>query len=182
METTHWTDPALALEPVAWLGTTGDDGQPALAPTWFAWHGDAFLIASKPGARKVRNATTNPKVILGIASIGSGMRTQLVEGVAEVLPAPSSDVFAGVDLSKYDALLAADGLDRATFLRRYPAVIRVVPTRFLPWQGPALARRTGAPSRRERRPSRRERAATPYSPSAIGTRTPRSRATSSARS
>ena len=210
----RWTHPELAREPVAWLGTADADGAAALVPTWFAWTGEAFLIASKPGARKVRNARANPQVMLGIASLGVEMRAQLIEGVAEVMAEPSAVILAAVDLSKYDALLDADGLDRQTFFERYPAVIRIRPTRFLPWQGPALARAPGQPmpsssagrgTRSRRATGRRvtsrglergglpERAAAARftasaavggyaSPSSIGTRTPRSRATSTARS
>jgi PPOX class probable F420-dependent enzyme len=132
--------PELLREPVAWLGTSTPDGEAALVPTWFAWDGQAFLVASKPGARKVRNAGANPHVMLGIARVGVEMDAQLVEGCAEVLPIPSRDAFRGLDLSKYEALLAADGLSWDAFFARYPAVIRIVPARFLPWQGPALAR------------------------------------------
>ncbi len=141
-----WTHPALAQEPVAWLGTTGPDGQAALVPTWFVWDGASFLVVSKPDARKVRNARRNPRVMLGIASLGPDLRTQLVEGEAEVLAEPSAVALTTVDLSKYTHLLAADGLDREAFLARYSAVIRIRPTRFLPWQGPALARGSEAPA------------------------------------
>jgi PPOX class probable F420-dependent enzyme len=136
-----WTHPELARELVAWLGTTGPDGQAALVPTWFAWDGTAFLVASKPGARKVRNVRANSRVMLGITRVGVEMESQLVEGHAEVLDGPAAvAAFDGCDLSRYDGLLAADGITRDAFFARYSAVIRVVPTRFLPWQGPGLAR------------------------------------------
>jgi PPOX class probable F420-dependent enzyme len=138
----------LLREPVAWLGTSGPGGQAALVPTWFAWDGEAFLVASKPGARKVRNVRDNPRVMLGIARVGVEMDAQLVEGCAEVLPRAAADAFRGIDLAKYDALLAADGLTWEAFFARYSAVIRIEPARFLPWQGPALAGATPAASRR----------------------------------
>ncbi len=47
-------------------------------PTWFAWDGAAFLVASKPGARKVRNCRSNPSVMLGIARVGR--RTAAADG------------------------------------------------------------------------------------------------------
>lgn len=144
MSTTTWTTPELAAEPVAWLGTSTPGGDTALVPTWFAWDGEAFLVASKPGARKVRNARANPRVMLGIARVGVEMEAQLVEGRAQVLSVPSAAAFRRVDFSKYDALLAADGLTRDAFFARYPTVLRIVPTRFLPWQGPALARAGGS--------------------------------------
>jgi len=106
---------------------------------------EAFLVASKPGARKVRNILANPRVMVGVAAVGLRMRAQLVEGRAEILRAPSAQAFRGLDLAKYDALLAADGLTWEAFFARYPATIRIVPTRFLPWQGPALARADLAP-------------------------------------
>src|SRR3712207_8123899 len=48
-------------EEVAWLTTVRPDGQPQSVPVWFLWDGEAFLVYSRPGARKLRNIEANPK-------------------------------------------------------------------------------------------------------------------------
>ncbi len=51
----------LRNEEIAWLTTVRPDGQPQAVPVWFLWDGEAFLVYSRPGARKLRNIEANPK-------------------------------------------------------------------------------------------------------------------------
>ena len=59
----------LEEEPVVWLSTVRPDGTPHIVPIWFWWDGDALIVASKPGAQKVRNlrATRRSMLALGDA-------------------------------------------------------------------------------------------------------------------
>lgn len=85
--------------------------------------------------------SSNPRVMLGITRVGGEMETQLVEGRAEVLDGPAATAACcRADRSQYDDLLAAEGLTWPAFIARCSTVIRVVPSRFLPWQGSAPAR------------------------------------------
>ena len=83
----------------------------------------------------------------------------LLEGRAELLDVPSSELLPASHLAKYRAPMAAIGLTPDEFLATYTQVIRIVPTRYLPWHGrtqpksgqpdvPTLDRRLAAAIRR----------------------------------
>jgi hypothetical protein len=55
--------------------------------------------------------------------------------MAELLDAPAAAVLPAAHLAKYRDQLAAIGLSEEEFLRTYSQVIRIRPTRFLPWHG-----------------------------------------------
>src|SRR4029078_13242942 len=72
---------------------------------------------------------------------------------------PSSELLPASHLAKYRAPMAAIGLTPDEFLATHTQVIRIVPTRYLPWHGrpppksgqpdvPTLARRLAAAIRR----------------------------------
>ena len=146
----------LDSEPVVWLSTVRPDGTPHLVPIWFSWDGDSILIASKPHARKVANLRSNPRVMLALGEPEDDFDGGLLEGVAEILEAPAADVLPASHLRKYRDQMASIGLSRDEFLATYSLVIRVRPTRFLPWHG----RTTPASADSHRiRPDRRLQAA-----------------------
>ena len=128
-------DRLLHGEPVVWLSTVRPDGGPHLVPIWFSWDGREILIASKPHAQKVRNVRGNPGVMLALGEAEDDFDVGLLEGRAEVLDAPAADVLPATHLAKYRRQLTAIGLSPAEFLETYSQVIRIVPTRFLPWHG-----------------------------------------------
>jgi len=125
----------LEAEPVLWLSTVRPDGTPHLVPIWFSWDGEHVLIASKPHAKKVANVRANPRVMLALGEPDEDFDVGLVEGVAEILDAPAADVLPPGHLGKYRDQMAEIGLSRDEFLATYSLVIRVRPTRFLPWHG-----------------------------------------------
>jgi PPOX class probable F420-dependent enzyme len=47
-----------------WFTTVGTNMTPQPRPVWFIWEDDAFLIFSKPGARKVAHIKRHPNVAL----------------------------------------------------------------------------------------------------------------------
>jgi hypothetical protein len=59
----------------------------------------------------------------------------MVQGVAELPTQPAAELLPASHLAKYRTQLAAIGLTPEEFLRTYSQVIRVRPTRFLPWHG-----------------------------------------------
>jgi PPOX class probable F420-dependent enzyme len=128
-------DRMLRTEPVLWLSTVRPDGGPHLIPIWFSWDGREILIASKPHAHKVRNVRGNPSVMLALGEAEDDFDVGLLEGRAELLDAPAADVLPATHLAKYRRQMAAIGLSPAEFLATYSQVIRIVPTRFLPWRG-----------------------------------------------
>jgi len=152
-------DRLLRSEPVVWMSTVRPDGVPHLIPIWFSWDGEAILIASKPAAQKVRNIRENPVVMLALGRPDADFDVGLLEGRAELLDVPSSELLPASHLAKYRAPMAAIGLTPDEFLATYTQVIRIIPTRYLPWHGrtqpksgqpdvPTLDRRLAAAIRR----------------------------------
>jgi PPOX class probable F420-dependent enzyme len=128
-------DRLLRSEPVVWMSTVRPDGSPHLIPIWFSWDGEAILVASKPGAQKVRNVRANPVVMLALGQPDEDFDVGLLEGRAELLDVPAADVLPASHLTKYRAPMSAIGLTPDEFLATYTQVIRIVPTRYLPWHG-----------------------------------------------
>jgi PPOX class probable F420-dependent enzyme len=124
----------LATERVAWLTTVRPDGRPHVVPIWFSWDGQAFLVYSKPHARKVENLRERPDVMLALGDADADFDVILVEGRAELIDRPAEPP-PGEHFAKYAAAMAAIDLDRDEYTRTYSLVIRVTPTRFLPWSG-----------------------------------------------
>ena len=147
----------LETEPVVWVSTVRPDGAPHLVPIWFWWDGDAMLVFSKPDAQKVRNLRANPSVMLALGDAEADFDVGLLEGRAELLDRPTSDVLPAGHLAKYAAQLRAIGVTPEAYAEAYSQVIRIVPADFLAWHGrttPRSARLAGAPSASidERRP------------------------------
>ena len=140
-------DRMLRSETVVWLSSVCADGTPHLVPIWFSWDGESVLIASKPHARKVANLRANPSVMLALGEPDDDFDVGMIEGVAELLDEPAGAVLPAAHLAKYRDQMAAIGLTSDEFLATYSQVIRIRPTRFLPWHGrttPASASATPA--------------------------------------
>jgi PPOX class probable F420-dependent enzyme len=146
----------LESEPIVWLSTVRPDGTPHLVPIWFSWDGESVLIASKPHAKKVANLRANRRVMLALGEPEDDFDVGLVEGIAEIVDAPAGDVLPPAHLAKYRDEMATIGLSREEYLATYPLVIRVRPTRFLPWHGRTAP---GSADPRWIRPDRRLQAA-----------------------
>jgi PPOX class probable F420-dependent enzyme len=139
----------LEREPVVWLSTVRPDGTPHLVPIWFWWDGEALLVFSKPGARKVRNLRANPSVMLALGDAEDDFDVGLMEGRAELLDRPTRDVLPAAHLAKYADQLASIGVSAADYAATYSQVIRIVPREFLRWHGrttPRSVRLAGAPA------------------------------------
>ena len=128
-------DQMLRRETVVWLSSVCADGTPHLVPIWFSWDGEALLIASKPHARKVANLRENPSVMLALGEPDDDFDVGMIEGVAELLDEPAGSALPPGHVAKYRGQMAAIGLTTDEFLRAYSQVIRIRPTRFLPWHG-----------------------------------------------
>jgi PPOX class probable F420-dependent enzyme len=73
-------------EEMIWITTVRADGQPQTSAVWFHWDGTDFLLFSQPGAPKVRNIATGPRVSLSLNGTGYGTDLVVVEGSAELFP------------------------------------------------------------------------------------------------
>ncbi|HEX5822966.1 MAG TPA: pyridoxamine 5'-phosphate oxidase family protein [Candidatus Limnocylindrales bacterium] len=128
-------DRMLRHEQTVWLSTVSPDGSPHLVPIWFSWNGDTILIASKPNAKKVANLRHNPSVMLALGAPEDDFDVGMVHGVAELPTAPAADMLPAAHLAKYRDQMTAIGLTPGEFLATYRQVVRIRPTRFLPWHG-----------------------------------------------
>ncbi len=128
-------DRMLRTASVVWLSSVAADGTPHLVPIWFSWDGETVLIASKPQAKKVANVRANASVMLAVGEPDEDFDVGLVEGEAELIDAPSAAILPASHLAKYAIQMAAIGLTPGQFLATYSLVIRIRPTRFLPWHG-----------------------------------------------
>ncbi|MEO8510903.1 MAG: pyridoxamine 5'-phosphate oxidase family protein [Chloroflexota bacterium] len=141
----------LRTEPVVWLSTIDAQGFPHIVPVWFVWDGEAFVVFSKPHARKVQAIRRQARVALALGEPCDDFDVQLIEGHATVLPATTAQLLRDAAIGreharKYAAQLFALGIDAAEYAATYSAVVRVEPTRFLPWRGRG-PRWTDAPGR-----------------------------------
>lgn len=125
----------LEREPVLWLSTVGSDGAPCLVPTWFAWDGEAIVVLSKPGARKVRNVAEDPRVMIALGDADEDFDVAMLQARAELLPTPTPADLPPGFAAKYADRIAGLGLTHAQFAATYAQVIRIVPTRALGWHG-----------------------------------------------
>jgi PPOX class probable F420-dependent enzyme len=124
--------PMLAEERVVWLSTVRPDGTPHLVPTWFLWDGEALVVFSKPGAAKVRNLRTNPRLMVAVGDPEDDFSVGLIEAEATCLENVNvPDAF----FAKYADELGPGRLDAASFRATYTQAIRIIPTRYLQWHG-----------------------------------------------
>ena len=127
-------DRFLTKEPVVWLSTVRPDGAPHLVPIWFTWDGSSLLVFSKPGAQKVRNLRANPVAMLALGEPEDDFDVALAEARVELFDAPATEL-PDAHLAKYADRMAALGLSPEEFIATYSQVLRITPTRSLPWHG-----------------------------------------------
>ena len=125
----------LDRETVVWLSSVRPDGRPHLIPIWFLWDGEAVLFASKPQACKVSNLRANADCMLAIGDPDADFDVALIEARAELASMPTADLLAAGLQTKYRDRMYIAGLTPATFAATYSQVVRIVPTRWLPWHG-----------------------------------------------
>ncbi len=135
-----------AAERVAWLTTVRPDGAPHVVPVWYLWDDGSFIVFSKPTARKVRNIAAEGRVMLAIGDPAADFDVQLIDGEAHLLDRPAIEVLDARLVAKYGPWMADISLSPAEFAATYSQVIRVVPTRYLPWRGRTGGRPIGTAS------------------------------------
>lgn len=63
------------------LAWTASDGSPRIAPMWFTWTGEHFVVSAFAGARKLANLTPATQVALSIDTEDFPYRSLAVRGV-----------------------------------------------------------------------------------------------------
>jgi PPOX class probable F420-dependent enzyme len=126
-------DQRLRTEPIIWLATTRPDGRPHNVPVWFWWNGATVLIFSQPDKQKVRNLRHSPHVILALDTRDEGEDVVIIEGIAELVDQPTSELMPPAFSTKYAALFERLGSNPAKMAAEYRQPIRVTPTKFNAW-------------------------------------------------
>jgi PPOX class probable F420-dependent enzyme len=151
-------DRFLRHESVVWLSTVSPDRRPHLVPTWFWWDGRSVLIATKPDAQKVANLRANPTCMLAIGDAAANFDVALMEARAELTTIPTRRLLDAGLQAQYRDRMPAVALDTDEFESTYSQVIRLTPTRCLPWRGrPGPETGAGAGRRRREEPERGRR-------------------------
>jgi PPOX class probable F420-dependent enzyme len=150
-------DRLLSTESTVWLSTVRPDGTPHIVPIWFSWDGELLFIASKPGAVKVRNLRDKPQLMVALGEPDEDFDVGLLEAIAELPDATTSELLPAGHLEKYAAQLAELGLSADEYCETYSQPILIRPTKFLPWHGrtvPPSARPADEPRSRSLEPVR----------------------------
>jgi PPOX class probable F420-dependent enzyme len=114
-------------EQIIWLTTVRPDGIPQPNPVWFLFDGEAILIYSQPGARKVSHIGNNPKVALNFNTTADGGDVVVITGEASIDTQPLPAEQAARYLEKYRQGIPDIGMTPDSYMRSFSTVIRVIP-------------------------------------------------------
>lgn len=120
-------------EPVIWLATVRQDGQPQVVPVWFLWDGQHVLIYSLPRSQKVRNIQRNPRVSLHFNSDRWASHVTRFDGSAELVPDPPQVTAVPAYLAKYSEAITRLGMTAPEFAAEYSALIHVRLEHLVHW-------------------------------------------------
>jgi PPOX class probable F420-dependent enzyme len=126
-------DERLRAEPIIWLATTRPDGRPHNIPVWFWWDGQSVLIFSQPNNQKIRNLRHSPHAVLTLNALDDGEDIAIIEGTAELVAQPTSELMLPAFGEKYADLFVRVGSDPAKMAAEYSQPIRVTPTKVIAW-------------------------------------------------
>lgn len=113
-------------------------GRPHVVPVWYLWDGSAVWIHSMGSSRKVRNVRSNPycSVVIDAADSGVDFWAVLIEGDAELVPAPAEQVHE-MATRIYSRYVGPDGALEATpqswIHDPDSLLIKIVPQRIMSW-------------------------------------------------
>ena len=127
-------DRFLTSEPVVWLSTVRPDGAPHLVPIWFTVGRHVAARLLEAGSPEGAQPAGQPVACSRSASPRTTSTSALAEARAELPTAPATEL-PDAHLAKYADRMAALGLSPEEFLATYSQVMRITPTRSLPWHG-----------------------------------------------
>lgn len=120
----------LEAEQVIWLTTVAPSGMPQPRPVWFLWDGGAFLIYSRPNARKLEHIARNPQVALHFNCTLDGDDIQVFLATATIDRHPPLVQDVAAYIAKYRAGIEDIGMTPETFSAAYSVLLRAVPARL----------------------------------------------------
>ena len=84
MDDLEKTTEFLAGREIADLVTLMADGSPHVAPVWYKFDGESYVVLAEPSTVKVRNIRRDPRVAVSIASRDRPYGYVLIQGRAEI--------------------------------------------------------------------------------------------------
>lgn len=113
-----------------WLTTIDAVGMPQPRPVWFIWDGEAFIVYSKPNAKKLLHIAHNSNVALHFDGGPKGWEIVVFLATAEIInnPTPSHEVSAY--LQKYSEGIRDLNTTEEDFAKEYSVAIRIYPKRL----------------------------------------------------
>ena len=126
------------------IGTSGEDGWPAVNPAWYEYDGDAFWIVTKELTGFCQNLRRDPRCTLCIASPQPPYKRVIVRGEAEFVDGDWVEIGRRMVL-RY---LGSEGMDYFEATLELPRVlVRVRPIRVSSWNGGGVDRTFFKPSK-----------------------------------
>jgi PPOX class probable F420-dependent enzyme len=123
----------LRAEPIIWLTSVAESGQPQSTPVWFLWEAGEFLVYGAAAGPKIRNIESNPHVSMHLEGNGRGGANVIFECHARIdLAGPRADAVPAY-IEKYREFIDSFGWTPQSFSDDYPHVIRAAPTRARIW-------------------------------------------------
>jgi nitroimidazol reductase NimA-like FMN-containing flavoprotein (pyridoxamine 5'-phosphate oxidase superfamily) len=120
-----------------WIATASPSGRPDATPIWFWWDGGAVYFTCAAVARKARNITHQPEVVL---LNGDGTDPIILKGKAERVVDPAE--LARVDEAYHEKYVAPTTGERATIFVADDHVYRVRPRLVSAWSYANASTRT----------------------------------------
>lgn len=123
----------LQQEPVIWLTTVRQDGQPQTSVVWFLLEANEILMYSLADTARVRNVRSNPQVALNLDQDGEGGAVVTIEGTARVdANAPRASQHPAY-VGKYLEHMARNDWSPDEFSSLYPTAIRITIDKVRAW-------------------------------------------------
>jgi len=91
------------------------------------------LIFSQPNNQKIRNLRQSPHAVLTLNTLDDGEDVVIIEGTAELVAQPTSELMLPAFGEKYADLFVRIGSDPAKMAAEYNQPIRVTPTKVIAW-------------------------------------------------
>ena len=123
----------LEREPIIWLTTVRNNGQPQTSPVWFLLRGNELLMYSLPDTARVNNIRSNPRVALNLDGNGLGGAIVTIEGTARVAEELSAASEVPEYVEKYQTFMERNGWTPEVFASRYTTPIVVTMQRGRSW-------------------------------------------------
>jgi PPOX class probable F420-dependent enzyme len=125
----------LAARLVGVLATLRPDGVVDAVPMWYAWHGDAVVLATGSRSRKVRNLAADPRATLLLHDSRPGYEVcgASITGTVEIVRGPAARPLVELVHRRYLVAESADDASVRAFLDSDDVALLLTPTTSVTW-------------------------------------------------